>query len=577
MSLYHRVLAFDFDGTLAKNGVVPPALRAALERLYADGYILFLVTARLFGSVDLRPLKHLMSGIVWENGAVLYHSAADEVYLPFGHIARRLVDVLEAAGVPLERGKAIVATQMPHNEAVWHAVSQWGGDAVIAYNKGAVLISPPGVSKGAGLERLLELCGFSPRNLVSFGDGESDLSLLHLGELGVTVADAVPPMKEAADLVTTQPGPAGVLEALETYWLNGSARTRLRPLRHERPIPLGEDEAGAVVSVSAAELAGGNLGVFGDSGSGKSWVTGLLAEGMRRAGYQILLIDPEGDFKGMRALPGMVALEGDARTLPPPAVVVALLEKMSASIVLDLCSYPIDQRENYVAELLQGLRTLKACRFRPHWIVLEEAQYFLPPAGNSVSAALCPMLADGGWTFVSFRPDQVAGPVLAALDRCLLTRLREPAAVQAVRRWFYGVEESLVTIPRGYARLSGERLARLRSNIRRVPHVRHLHKYLDAPLPPHKRFSFRDEQTFLGVEAASLPEFLECLPNLPMESLVYHQGRGDFTAWAEDALGDGILAAQLRKLAHRALEGEALREALLQCVEAHCAELQVQR
>jgi hypothetical protein len=62
-----------------------------------------------------------------------------------------------------------------------------------------------------------------------------------------------------------------------------------------------------------------------------------------------------------------------------------------------------------------------------------------------------------------------------------------------------------------------------------------------------------------------------------MESLVYHQGRGDFTAWAEDALGDGILAAQLRKLAHRALEGEALREALLECVEAHYAELQAQR
>ena len=62
-----------------------------------------------------------------------------------------------------------------------------------------------------------------------------------------------------------------------------------------------------------------------------------------------------------------------------------------------------------------------------------------------------------------------------------------------------------------------------------------------------------------------------------MKSLVYHQARDDFAKWADGALGDEELAAHLRKLAHRQLQGEALREALLQRVANHHLELQALR
>jgi len=318
--------------------------------------------------------------------------------------------------------------------------------------------------------------------------------------------------------------------------------------------------------------------VFGDSGSGKSWVTGLLVEGMHHAGYQVLVIDPEGDFKGMRALPGFVALEVNANTVPPPTMVVTLLEAVSVSAVLDLSSYPLAQRDNYVAELVRALRLLRDHRFRPHWIVLEEAQHFLPPYGNEVSNALLPMLASGGWAFVSYRPDRLVDEVLATLDHCILTRLREPEVAQALRQTKNSVPElSLADIPRGHAWLCGQRVARLRPNARRIPHIRHLYKYLDTPLPNHKRFHFRDERHFLRVEAASLLEFLQRLRTLPIESLAYHQGRGDFAKWAKSGLGDGILADHLRKLAQRSLVGEALREALVQRVASHYEELHAAR
>jgi hypothetical protein len=63
---------------------------------------------------------------------------------------------------------------------------------------------------------------------------------------------------------------------------------------------------------------------------------------------------------------------------------------------------------------------------------VEEAQDFLQPNGNPVLVALQPMLAGGGWAFVSYRPDQLAGAVLAALNHHLLTHLSAPKALQTV-------------------------------------------------------------------------------------------------------------------------------------------------
>jgi hypothetical protein len=247
------------------------------------------------------------------------------------------------------------------------------------------------------------------------------------------------------------------------------------------------------------------------------------------------------------------------------------------SVVLDLSAYPVVCRDDYVTELLHGLCSVRERKFRPHWIVFEEAQQFLPPAGNALSVLLLPLMALGGWALVSYRPDRLAAPVLSTLSHCLLTRLSEPEAGQAVGQSFNLQARPPGSLPRGYVWHSDDGLVRLRATARRVAHIRHRYKYLDQPLPRHKRFYFRNEQGFIGLEAASLLEFLQILPTLPIASLVYHHRRGDFAAWAHGALGDGILAAHLQKLAHRSLEAETLREALLQRVTDHYAELYAMR
>lgn len=563
--MYRRILAFDFDGTLAKHNRVPILLQFTLEKLNRLGHSLFLVTGRRFEAVDLEDLEAVFAGIVWENGAVLSHPSSDEIYLPFGNLDARLIRALERADVPLEYGIAIVATSTRYEEKVWHVISQTGIEANVVQNKGALMIQPAGSSKGTGLSHMLELCGLSARNVVSFGDGENDLSFLKVAETGIAVADAVPSLKKVADWVTKKPGPDGVEGALARFWLQPNPDSL--PTNERRAIVLGRDEGNQPVTIPTAKLAKDSLGIFGDSGTGKSWVTGLMAEGMHLAGYQVFLIDPEGDYRGLRTLPGIMAISGNDKEMPAPAFIATLLEEATTSIVLDLCQYPVEKRHDYVVELLYILRSLKAHKYRPHWIVLEEAQQFIGPTDNEISKLLLPTTNQGGWAFVSYRPDRLLPALLKSLDQCLLTRMRDGESVTAVCQRFNSPSpEVLAKTPHGNVWLCGNQLVHLRPAARRVPHVRHLYKYLDLPLPPEKRFHFRNKEDYLSYDAASLFEFKEILAKLPLESLTYHHARGDFVSWVKSALGDKVLSNHLEKLTRRDLSGEDLRKVLLQRV-----------
>lgn len=575
--MYRKVLAFDFDGTVAVDGVVPPDLESALEQCRLTGHSLFLVTGRRFETVPLGKLAELFTGVVWENGAVLSHTASGELYFPFGQLPPYVMEGLGNAGIPIERGLAIAATWLPHDQAVWEVLRTYGGAASVDYNKGAVMVTPMGTSKGAGLERLLTICGLSPRNVAAFGDAENDLSMLKLAEVAVAVSDAVPAVRDMADVIADEPGPQGVLEILRKYPLG--ERYCDVPLHHERPVAIGQSAEGAQVTVPASRLAGRNLGVFGDSGTGKSWMVGLLAEGLHHEDYQVLLIDPEGDFGVLRALPRFVVLEGDRASMPAPSAVVSLLDAAAVSVVLDLSRYPPHLRGGYVAELLRTLRPLRHRKYRPHWIVIEEAQQFLTPE-SEVTATVLPWLKDGGWAFVSYRPDRMDTTVLDSLHQILLTRLTESESSRALQSHCKecGIDDAMAaTLPPGNALLCGGTVVQLRPAMRRIPHVRHLYKYLDAPLPPGKRFWFRDEHAGIGVEAASLFEFLQLIPTLPIESLEYHDRRQDFVRWAEHTLGDLALAARLRKLSNRQLSGHELREALRNTLAVHYADLETRR
>jgi len=274
-----------------------------------------------------------------------------------------------------------------------------------------------------------------------------------------------------------------------------------------------------------------------------------------------------------------VAIDADAEGQPsmPPASVCALLEMANVSIVLDLCSIEVTARAAYVADLLCRLHDLRMRRFRPHWILLEEAQHVLRRDGNDVEPAVQALMAEGGVAIVSYCPDRLPGVVLRTLDHLLLAPLSDPNAVASLRLEATGlVDDGPIDIPSGRILLCDHHrrvVVRPRRLGRRSPHVRHLHKYLHEPLPPHKRFHFRVDAGPTGIEAASLVEFLGCLRTVADDSLAYHARRGDFSTWAAQSLGDQLLASRLGTLGRRSLSVAELRSALIQLVDHRCEEL----
>ncbi|MFO7168625.1 MAG: DUF5752 family protein [Chloroflexota bacterium] len=582
--MHLRVLACDLDGTLAEHGEVAAETWEALARARAAGLAIILVTGRILQTFAPNgPYADLCDAIVAEDGAVVYFPERDRVVLPFGRLPPELVERLDMSSIPLERGMVIVATHEPYDQIVLEVLRGIGGGATVEYNRGAVMVLPAGATKGAGLLYALRELGYSPHNVVACGDAENDRSLFAVAELAVAVANAVPPIRAIADVILPEPDGAGVRFLIGELC---AGRTLPASPRPDRRLLLGRTPAGSAVHIAPATLLDGNIGIVGASGSGKSWVAGLLAEELLKQGYQLCVIDPEGDYRGLRAYPHTLLVGGQGTRLPPVAELVTLCEYSDVSLVLDLSTHPLAERNAYVAELLRALRGLRARRGRPHWFLADEIQSLCPCHNGEVTAMLETMLPDGGWCFVSYRPSQVSPLLLAMLNGWILTRLSAPAELAALAQllgseaaWSV-IEPHLPQLPTGQAYLlldtvregsdqpgtSKDSPVIFRPGPRTVPHIRHLHKYLWAPLPDGQRFYFRDAAGGEHGQAASLWEFREALARLPGDVLQYHLSRGDFSRWVRDTLHDSELADRLARISRRGMAGEELRQALVSVV-----------
>jgi hydroxymethylpyrimidine pyrophosphatase-like HAD family hydrolase len=116
----YLVLACDYDGTLATEGRVPPAVIEALERLRESGRRLCLVTGRILD--DLRqvfPQLELFDRVVAENGAHLFNPKTREERLLAEPPPPAFAALLRTRAVePLAIGRVIVASWEPNEETV---------------------------------------------------------------------------------------------------------------------------------------------------------------------------------------------------------------------------------------------------------------------------------------------------------------------------------------------------------------------------------------------------------------------------------------------------------------------------
>lgn len=584
--MHLRILSLDLDGTLARDGVVEEATWSALRAAKASGFVLFLVTGRRLSVIpDIGPFDELCEAIVAENGAVIFYPRTERVDTPFGKLAPEVIRKLEVMPIDVDFGVAIAATWVPNDRQVLDALAQTGYAATVEYNKGAVMVLPPGATKGSGLKVALEELGYSTRNVLACGDAENDRSMFEQADFSVAVANAIPAMRNLADVVLDKSHGAGVRDLLSNL-INGQMPPyRCRP---DRRVHLGRGEHDELMCLSSFNFLNSNWAVAGGSGTGKTWLAGLILEQLLTLGYQACVIDPEGDYRSLKAFPRTIVF-GDEST-PPPTVtdVITLLEYARISLVLDLCLYSPDEKRDYVTRFLQALGGLRAKRGLPHWFLIDEAHFFCHDNGHLLNELILENAHAGGFTFVSYHMSGLPASLLAQIDHWMITPMREPqelANLQFMLTKRRLSSEALTTLSGKQFLLSMGTTAqidppesgvvRLDQVGRKLPHVRHLHKYLIAPLSANRQFYFHAQSGEQHIRpAASLWEFSQVLPRLSAKTLRYHLSRKDFERWLRDVIRDEELARQIRILEHREMPDEVLKQNLCDAVNQRFSDLE---
>jgi HAD superfamily hydrolase (TIGR01484 family) len=226
-------LACDYDGTLAHDGRVDEATRAALARCIASGRTLILVTGRELEDL-FATFRHvdLFERVVAENGALLYRPATGEERPLAQPPPESFVRLLRQRGVePLSVGRVIVATWQPHENTVLQVIRELGLELQLIFNKGAVMVLPTGINKATGLTAALAELRLSPHNVVGIGDAENDHAFLDLCGCGVAVANALPSLKDRADFVTRGDHGAGVRELVDELIADDLVGRQIRSTR----------------------------------------------------------------------------------------------------------------------------------------------------------------------------------------------------------------------------------------------------------------------------------------------------------------------------------------------------------
>jgi hydroxymethylpyrimidine pyrophosphatase-like HAD family hydrolase len=572
MSRFFRAVAVDYDGTLTERRSPEPGVLAALAEARRGGFTLVLVTGRRLAHLqtDFPGFHRAFDAVVAENGAVLWHPSAGArtVAQP---VPPELDAPLAALGIPFIRGEVLLATEARFDQVILGEVARLGLEVQLVRNREALMVLPPGVSKGTGLLEALRDLGISPHATIGVGDAENDHSLVETCELGVAVSNAVPGLQAHADVVLAHPAGEGVVSLLRGPLMQG--RIRVQPKRWRAR--LGTLAGGGLATVPGSQV---NLLVVGGSRTGKSCLAGLLTERLAAMGYVLCVLDPEGDHVGLEGLRGMLVSGG--KDMPPDEEHLTRLLRLG-SVILDLSLHPLEERVGGCCRLLALLAGIRERTGLPHWIVFDEA-HLVPEAGRLLHLADEPSAA--GVCLATYRPGDLAVETVQAMD---LAVALPGAGASEIEGWleasgFPGAGLAQVPLPREgeadrQALLLDRREARRFTIDRRArAHVRHWHKYHSGELPAHRRFFFRRGERLTGAVAGSIGEFHDEVARAEPEVVAHHARNHDFSRWIAGVIGDGELAGEVRSAEReiaRSVDGlEENRLALLHAIEARYTE-----
>ncbi|MCE9605373.1 MAG: HAD-IIB family hydrolase [Planctomycetia bacterium] len=547
----YLALATDYDGTIATSGIVDQPTLAALERLRGSGRKLILVTGRELDDLK-KTFDHfeIFEWIVAENGALLYRPSNQESTYLGERPSQAFVDELVRRGVgPISVGGIIVATWHPHETTVLEVIRDLGLELQVIFNKDAVMVLPANINKATGLKAALKRMELSPHEVVGVGDAENDHAFLSMCECSAAVDNALPAVKERADIVLARDHGAGVTQLIDQMLADDLADLEGKVERHK--LLLGTRADGVELRIRPYD---NGILIAGPSGSGKSTVATGLLERLGEHKFQYCLIDPEGDYT---AFDGAIVL-GGAKQPPVIDETLQVLKDPTRNCVFNMVGVALADRPAMFLTLLSRLLELRAATGRPHWIVVDEAHHLLPTNWLPVALALPQQL--NRLILITVHPAAVSPTVLETVKLVVAVGPEPAETVKELCVALKAPEPSLAGLQRGedevllWSRATGEtafvRPARSKSERRR-----HIRKYAEGELPPERSFYFRGPTKALNLRAQNLILFMQTADGVDDATWKFHLDRGDVARWFAEGIKDGELEAEAQGIAEQSSQG----------------------
>jgi hydroxymethylpyrimidine pyrophosphatase-like HAD family hydrolase len=544
------VIALDYDGTITRDDRLDAPMREAIADARRRGVAVMLVTGRRLD--DLRRVAgklQFVDSVVAENGAL--------VHFPDGGLTRTLAPLIPPAfitrlqqeRITFQAGQCLIEADASAAPRMLEVIRELELPIVLVFNRSRVMAMAQGISKATGLRAALEALRKSPRNAIGIGDAENDHELLRFAEVGAAVEWGSPSLRAAADLVIDGAGPVAVADFIRRVAATG----RLPNVpRARRRLILGQTADGREFSLA---VRGRNVLIMGETKSGKSWLAGLLCERLILHGYSLCVIDPEGDYRPLDALPGVRVLGGEDDP-PTPRALLHALRYPDRSVVIDLSGMEHHAKLAYIRSVLPALNVMRRRTGTPHRIIVDEGHYFLRDA---VKYKLLD-LDFNGYTVVTYWPSQLPRDLVAATEVILVTRESNRAEIDALRLHCAACAhlgdagwDVLQTLRIDQAAAlpvtaeAGSNLQVFTIGERLTPHVRHRQKYVDVPVGDAHAFVFHRHGQPHPVNAHTLREFVMVLDGLDATRADGYLRRGDFSRWIADVFGDRALARELQE------------------------------
>ena len=266
--LPYRVIALDLDGTLTNHEkIVTPKTREALLKAQDDGAIIVLASGR--PTYGIEPVAECLElgkrggYILSYNGGkivntktneelfsqflpdyvipIIYKYAKEKNHALLGYAGNEIITEMPDDQYVKEESRINkmnirqVDNLLEHLEPHPTKLLMTGdpADMIKAEEDLAELLGshmdvfrsapfflelvPQGIDKAQSLRRLLAKVNLTPEDMIAFGDGYNDLSMLRLAEMGVAMANAAPEVRAEADYITLSNEEDGVAAALEHF------------------------------------------------------------------------------------------------------------------------------------------------------------------------------------------------------------------------------------------------------------------------------------------------------------------------------------------------------------------------